>query len=95
MIGLILRRLAVLVPTFIGVSIIAFAFIRLLPGDPISLLYGERVIDPARHAEIMHQLGYDRPLLVQYFSYLGGLLTGDFGSSIVTPRSSVWPKILA
>ncbi len=86
MIRLILRRLAVLLPTFIGVSIIAFAFIRLLPGDPISLMYGERVIDPARHAQIMHDLGYDRPLIVQYVSYIGGLLTGDFGSSIVTKR---------
>ena len=86
MIRLILRRLAVLLPTFIGVSIIAFAFIRLLPGDPISLMYGERVIDPARHAQIMHDLGYDKPLIVQYVSYIGGLLTGDFGSSIVTKR---------
>jgi dipeptide transport system permease protein len=86
MIRLILSRLAVLLPTFIGVSIIAFAFIHLLPGDPIQLLSGERVMSPERHAEIMHELGYDRPLIVQYVSYLGDLVTGDFGNSVVTKR---------
>ncbi|MCB1498735.1 MAG: ABC transporter permease subunit [Bauldia sp.] len=86
MVRLILARLAVLIPTFVGVTIIAFAFIRLLPGDPIQLLSGERVMSPERHAEVMHDLGYDRPLIVQYGSYLGGLVTGDFGSSVVTKR---------
>lgn len=82
----ILGRLAVLIPTFIGVSIIAFSFIRLLPGDPVMLMSGERVMSPERHSELMHQLGLDRPIYVQYLDYLGGLVTGDFGSSIVTKR---------
>ena len=82
----LLSRIAVLIPTFIGVSIVAFAFIRLLPGDPVQMLAGERVIDPARHAAIMQQLGFDRPLVVQYLSYLWGLLQGDFGTSLVTKR---------
>lgn len=79
-------RLLVLIPTFIGVSIIAFAFIRLLPGDPVMLMSGERVMDPTRHAQIMHDLGMDRPLVMQYLSYIGGILQGDFGTSIVTKR---------
>jgi len=79
-------RLLVLIPTFIGVSIIAFAFIRLLPGDPVMLMSGERVMDPARHALIMHELGMDRPMVVQYLSYIGGILQGDFGTSIVTKQ---------
>ncbi len=79
-------RLLVLVPTFIGVSIIAFAFIRLLPGDPVMLMSGERVMDPARHAQIMHELGMDRPMVAQYLSYIGGILTGDFGTSVVTKQ---------
>ncbi|WP_370193674.1 ABC transporter permease subunit [Aurantimonas coralicida] len=82
----LLSRLLVLIPTFIGVSIVAFAFIRLLPGDPVALMAGERVMDPERHAAIMQQLGYDRPLFVQYFDYLFGLFQGDFGTSIVTKR---------
>ena len=84
MFGFLLRRLAVLIPTFIGVSIIAFSFIRLLPGDPVALLSGERVMSPERHAQISHDLGMDRPLVIQYFAYLGGILQGDFGSSIVS-----------
>ncbi len=86
MFGFLLRRLAVLIPTFIGVSIIAFSFIRLLPGDPVALLSGERVMSPERHALISQQLGLDRPLIVQYLDYLGGVLTGNFGSSIVSKR---------
>ena len=86
MLRFVLGRVLVLIPTFIGVSIIAFAFIRLLPGDPVMLMSGERVMDPARYEKIMHDLGYDRPMPVQYLDYLGGLLTGDFGTSIVTRR---------
>ncbi len=86
MFGFLLRRLAVLIPTFIGVSIIAFSFIRLLPGDPVALLSGERVMSPERHAQISAQLGMDRPMVVQYFDYLGGVLTGDFGTSIVSKK---------
>ncbi|EKF16959.1 ABC transporter permease subunit [Nitratireductor pacificus] len=81
-----LGRLAVLIPTFIGVSIIAFAFIRILPGDPVMLMSGERVMAPERYEQITRQLGYDRPLPVQYFDYLTDILSGDFGNSIVTRR---------
>jgi dipeptide transport system permease protein len=83
----LLGRLAVLIPTFIGVSIIAFSFIRMLPGDPVALLSGERVMSPERHAEISHQLGYDRPIVIQYLDYLWGILQGDFGTSISTKDS--------
>jgi len=86
MLQFFIRRLAVLIPTFIGVSIIAFAFIRMLPGDPVQLMAGERVISAERHAELSRQLGFDRPIFVQYMDYLGGIVTGDLGSSIVTRR---------
>ena len=81
-------RLAVLIPTFLGVTFVAFAFIRLIPGDPILLMVGERGISPERHAELMAQFGFDRPLLVQYAGFLGNLAHGDLGRSIVT-RSPV------
>ncbi len=87
MLRFIFGRLAVLIPTFIGVSIIAFSFIRLLPGDPVMLMSGERVMSPERHAQIMTDLGLDRPIYIQYFDYLVNLLHGDFGSSIVTKRA--------
>ena len=86
MLRFVLGRLAVLIPTFIGVSIIAFAFIRVLPGDPVMLMSGERVMAPERYEKISHELGYDRPLPVQYLDYLTDVLSGDFGSSIVTKR---------
>ena len=86
MLRFLLGRLVVLIPTFIGVSIIAFSFIRLLPGDPVLLMSGERVMAPERYQRIMHELGYDRPLVIQYLDYLGGILHGDFGNSIVTKQ---------
>ncbi|WP_048649194.1 ABC transporter permease subunit [Nitratireductor soli] len=86
MLRFVLGRLAVLIPTFIGVSIIAFAFIRILPGDPVMLMSGERVMAPERYEQISRQLGYDRPLPVQYLDYLTDVLSGDFGNSIVTRR---------
>ncbi|WP_092932264.1 ABC transporter permease subunit [Rhizobium sp. 9140] len=86
MLRFIFGRLAVLIPTFVGVSIIAFSFIRLLPGDPVMLLSGERVMAPERHAQIMAELGLERPMYVQYFDYLTGLLQGDFGRSIISKR---------
>jgi len=86
MLRFFIGRLAVLIPTFLGVSLIAFSFIRLLPGDPVMLLSGERTMAPERHAQIMHDLGFDRPMYVQYFDYLGKVLHGDLGTSIVTKR---------
>ena len=87
MLRFLIGRLAVLIPTFLGVSLIAFSFIRLLPGDPVMLLSGERTMAPERHAQIMHDLGFDRPMYVQYFDYLGKVLHGDLGTSIVTKRA--------
>ena len=80
----LLVKLAQLVPTFIGVTIVAFAFIRLLPGDPILLMAGERGISAERYAELKAQMGFDRSLVTQYFDFLKGLLHGDLGNSLVT-----------
>lgn len=87
MLRFLLGRLAVLIPTFIGVSIIAFSFIRLLPGDPVMLMSGERVMSEERYRQISHELGYDRPIVIQYLDYLWGVVRGDFGTSVVTKQS--------
>ena len=84
MLAFIARRLALIIPTFVGVTLLTFALIRLVPGDPIELLVGERGIDPARHAALRAELGLDRPLLEQYGIYIGDVLSGDLGRSIVT-----------
>ncbi|SNY94154.1 dipeptide transport system permease protein [Cohaesibacter sp. ES.047] len=91
MLGFILRRVGMLIPTFIGVTLVAFFFIRLLPGDPILLLAGERGISEARYAELQAQFGFDQPVIMQYFDYLAGLFHGDFGTSMVT-RRPVWDE---
>ncbi|MEJ2026959.1 MAG: ABC transporter permease subunit [Limibacillus sp.] len=82
----LVSRLAMLVPTFLGVTVISFMLIRAIPGDPIELLSGERGMDPERHAELMKQFGFDRPLYEQYFSYLVGIFQGDLGNSITTKQ---------
>ena len=94
MLGFILRRVGMLIPTFIGVTLVAFFFIRLLPGDPILLLAGERGISAARYAELQAQFGFDQPVIMQYFDYLTGLFHGDFGMSMVT-RRPVWDEFFA
>lgn len=86
MIKFLFGRLAVLIPTFLGVTLIAFSFIRLLPGDPLELLAGERGMSAERKAEMMQQMGFDRPIWQQYFAYLGDILQGDLGISFATKK---------
>ncbi|MGF1640605.1 MAG: ABC transporter permease subunit [Rhodospirillales bacterium] len=84
MLKFVATRLGLVIPTFVGVTLLTFALIRLVPGDPIELLVGERGIDPARHAALRADLGLDRPLLSQYGIYIADVLSGDLGRSIVT-----------
>jgi len=86
MLSYILRKLALIVPTFIGISICAFAFVRLLPGDPILAMAGEHGVTPERYEILREQFGFNVPIWQQYFNYLGQVLTGDFGTSIATKR---------
>ncbi|MCP4329080.1 MAG: ABC transporter permease subunit [Alphaproteobacteria bacterium] len=79
-------RSLLILPTFIGVTLIGFAFIHLIPGDPIEVMAGERGLSPEHHAELMARLGLDKPLSEQYLGYLWNLLHGDLGKSLVTRR---------
>jgi dipeptide transport system permease protein len=94
MIKFLLSRLLTFLPTFIGVTLISFAFIRVLPGDPIIVMAGERGMSDERYQELVAELGYDRPILVQYWEYLGGVIQGDLGDSFVTKRP-VWDEFFA
>jgi len=84
MLRFIVTRVGLVIPTFIGITLLTFAMIRLIPGDPIEMLAGEHGMDPARHAELLHQYGFDRPLLVQYAVYVGQVLQGNLGISLST-----------
>src|SRR3954466_9129603 len=77
-------RLPLVVPTFIGITLLVFVLIRLIPGDPIETMAGERGIDPVRHEQLRKEYGFDQPVLVQYAYYLVPLVHGDLGRSIVT-----------
>ncbi|KGQ32991.1 peptide ABC transporter permease [Gallibacterium genomosp. 2] len=77
----IFKRVAMVIPTFIGITLLTFALIHLIPGDPIEIRMGERGLSPEVHQQMMHQLGLDKPLPEQYFDYLKGIAHGDFGIS--------------
>ena len=78
----IVQRTLTVVPVLLGVSILVFSFIHLIPGDPAVTMLGERAT-PEKVAEVRQRLGLDRPLHEQYLIYLGRVLHGDFGVSIV------------
>ena len=83
MLATIGKRLLLLIPTMLGLSVLLFFWVRALPGGPAVALLGERAT-PEAIAQINELYGFDRPLLVQYFVWLGRLLQGDFGNSIQT-----------
>jgi peptide/nickel transport system permease protein len=96
MLRYLLRRLAYTLPIAIGVSIVCFALIHLAPGDPLSAVIPEGASNEAV-AQIKQAYGFDRPLPVQYALWLGRVLTGDFGVSIITRRpvlGEIGPAIL-
>ena len=84
MLRFIFTRLSLIIPTFFGMTLLAFFLIRLVPGDPIETLAGERGIDAERHAALLHAYGLDRPVMVQYGIYIARVLQGDLGKSIIT-----------
>ncbi|CAA9336342.1 MAG: Dipeptide transport system permease protein DppB [uncultured Nocardioidaceae bacterium] len=88
MLRFVLRRLALLVPVLVGLSILLFIWLRALPGDPARSMLGQRAT-PEGIARINESYGFDQPLVTQYFSYVKALLTGDFGSSIQDGRPVV------
>lgn len=88
MLKYIVRRLIGAIPVLFGLSIILFAFIHLLPGDPCTSILGQHRTEESC-ARLLENLGLDQPLWRQYLDYLGKLLTGDFGASIVNNRPFV------
>ncbi len=85
----IIRRLLLLVPILWGVATVVFFLARVAPGDPIAMLSGQRELSIEQRARIERELGLDRPLVVQYFSYIGNALRGDLGRSYVNQGRSV------
>ncbi len=84
MLRFLFSRILLIIPTFIGVTFLAFLLIHLVPGDPIEARVGEHGITEERLAELRHEFGYDQPLWKQFIDYEIGVLQGDFGVSVVT-----------
>jgi peptide/nickel transport system permease protein len=86
MLRYVVRRLLLLVPILIGVSILIFFWVHALPGNPASALLGERAT-PELVQQYKERYGLDRPLPVQYLDYVKVTIQGDLGTSITTRRS--------
>ena len=86
----ILRRLALAVPTVFGVTVLIFIAMRILPGDPLEHIYGENtgiyVLSEAELQAARKSLGLDRPLVVQYGSWIADIARGDMGTSFWTDQ---------
>jgi dipeptide transport system permease protein len=91
MIRFFLRRVTLIIPTFIAVTFLSFILIRLVPGDPIEVRAGEHGIDPARLAELRHDFGLDQPLWKQFLDYEVQIAHGNLGNSVVT-QAPVWDE---
>lgn len=87
MIQYIARRLLQFIPVFLGVTLLLFVLTRVIPGDPIEMLSGQRAQDPHILAQMRHAYGFDLPVWQQFWNYLTAIFRGDFGTSIATGRS--------
>lgn len=76
------RRLLQMIPVFLGTTALIFFMVRILPGDPVAAMWGDKAPDPAQLAAFKHKLGLDLPWYQQYFDYMGNLFTGDFGETM-------------
>ncbi len=77
----LVRRVITSLPVFLLMTVIVFMLIRLVPGDPIDVMYGSEGMDAVRRAALAHDLGLDQPVVMQYLKWLGRALTGDLGMS--------------
>ena len=91
MLAYILRRIMIMIPTLLGVTIIVFLMLHATPGDPAELLMGERATEESLQ-QLREHLGLNEPLYVQYGMFMGRLLKGDLGETIWT-RQKVWTEV--
>lgn len=95
MLSYVIKRLLSMIPVLIGISILLFFMLRMLPGDPAQVLAGQ-MASPEEIATIRTQLGLDRPIYEQYLSYLGRLVRLDLGRSARTQNpviEEIWARL--
>jgi peptide/nickel transport system permease protein len=91
MLAYIIRRIMIMIPTLLGVTIIVFLMLHATPGDPAELLMGERATEESLQ-QLRDHLGLNEPLYVQYGMFMSRLLKGDLGETIWT-RQKVWTEV--
>jgi len=86
----IVRRIALMLVTLFGVSVIIFVLLRIVPGNIVDILFDAAgYVDPADKAHLQQELGLDQPIAVQYLHWIGGLLRGDLGYSYVSEKPAL------
>lgn len=85
MLSYIIRRLILLIPVLLGMSIVVFLIIHAIPGDPAKMMLGEKA-DPEALEQLRETLGLNEPWYIQYFDYMKNILTGDLGTSLLTQK---------
>ncbi|MGW7572193.1 ABC transporter permease, partial [Streptomyces tendae] len=80
MVRYVVRRLLQMIPVFVGATLLIFLMVNVL-GDPVAGLCGDKTCDPATAARLQQEFGLDQPVLRQYLTYMGHVLTGDFGTA--------------
>jgi ABC-type dipeptide/oligopeptide/nickel transport system permease component len=86
MLSYITQRLLQAVPVLVGISVLTFLMLHLVPGDPVLIFAGDKPMTEERAAELRHQLGLDRPLWVQYWDYASHAVRGDLGRGLRSQR---------
>src|SRR6266849_7764700 len=86
MVTYIAQRLGQAVPVLLGISVLSFLMLHLIPGDPVTIFAGDKPLTPERAAELRHQYGLDRPLVVQYLDYASHAVRGDLGVALRSQR---------
>ena len=88
------NRLLAMIPTLLILTILVFLMVQLVPGDPAEIFLGEKHSSPELLERVRHEMGLDQPLYVQYLTYMGNLLRGNFGESLFN-NQPVLDQILA
>ena len=90
MFAYIVRRLALMLVTLVGISIIIFVLLRVVPGNIVDILFDAAgFVDPADKANLERELGLNQPIAIQYLQWVGGLLRGDLGYSYVSEKPAL------
>lgn len=85
----ILRRFISLIPVLLGITLVVFLIIHYAPGDPVANMMGETYFDQEEYERLRHELGFDRPVSVQYLTWLGRIARGELGNSLIRKRPVV------